>query len=80
MSKEVFGSSSRWQKLVDKGIAEPFEREREVIVPRANGTVVKKTFKDTKSIVKRYTVEEVTTLMKEILESRKSAVKTEDIK
>lgn len=72
LSKEVFGTSSRWQKLVNGGVSEPYEREREVMVPRANGTVVKKTFTDKKSVVRRMTVEEVTKLMKDLLEVRRA--------
>lgn len=72
MSKEVFGSSSRWQKLVNKGIAEPYERQREVMVPKANGAVMKKTFTDKKSVVRHMTVEEVTNLMKDMLKVREA--------
>jgi hypothetical protein len=72
LSKLVFGTTSRWQKLVNKGFPEPFEAVREVMVPRG-GTVVKKTFKNNKSVVRHYTVGEVRKLMEEILESRKKA-------
>jgi len=72
LSKEAFGSSSRWQKLVNNGFAEPHEREREVMVPR-NGSVIKKVFKDRKSILKRYSVDEIRKVMTEILEARKAA-------
>lgn len=67
LSLRAFGSSSRWKKLVDKGVLEPMQREREVMVPKANGQLVKKTFVDKKSVTKRYTVDEVKALMLQIL-------------
>lgn len=70
LSKEVFGTSSRWKKIVDNGVAEPHERDREVMVPTKNG-LEKKIFTDKKSIVKRYTPEEIYKLMLDILEKRK---------
>lgn len=70
LSRECFGSSSRWQKVMDKGVAEPFERDREVMVPTKNG-IEKKTFTDKKSVVKHYSLKEVRQLMQDILESRK---------
>jgi hypothetical protein len=73
LSKEVFGTSSRWRKIVNNGVAEPFERDREVMVPTSKG-MEKKTFTDKKSIIKHYTVEEVHKLMLDILESRKPKV------
>lgn len=68
LSKRVFGASSRWQKLVDKGVNEPFERDREVMVPSLNGGVKKQVFTDRKSVVRRYSVEEVKALMLRLLE------------
>lgn len=70
LSKQVFGTTSRWQKLVNKGVAEPFERDREVMVPRADGTLVKKTFTDKKYVLKHYSVEEVEKLMTDVLKAR----------
>lgn len=72
LSKEVFGTSSRWQKIINNGVLEPYERDREVMIPRANGTLDKKTFTDKKTVVRHYSVEEVLTLMNEILEKRKN--------
>lgn len=77
MSKKVFGTSSRWQKIVNNGIAEPYERDRKVMVPRANGTLVEKVFVDKKSVVKHYTVDEVRKLMQDILESRNTVKSTD---
>jgi len=71
LSKECFGASSRWQKFVNNGVLEPYEREREVMVPRANGEIVKKTFKDKKSVVRHYTVEEVRNLMADLIAQRR---------
>jgi len=71
LSKECFGVSSRWQKLVNSGVLEPYEREREVMVPRANGEIVKKTFKDKKSVVRHYTPEEVKNLMIYLIAQRR---------
>lgn len=73
LSKECFGTASRWKKLIDYGVAEEFEREREVMLPR-NGEMVKKVFKDKKYIVKHYTVDEVRKLMEDILEKWKAMV------
>jgi hypothetical protein len=71
LSRECFGVSSRWQKLVNSGVLEPYERERDVMVPRANGEIVKKTFKDKKSVVRHYTVEEVKSLMVYLIAQRR---------
>jgi hypothetical protein len=70
LSKEVFGTSSRWQKIVSNGVSEPFQKDREVMVPQG-GRIVKKTFTDNKSVLRRYSVAEVTELMNKILEDRK---------
>ncbi len=70
LSKEVFGTSSRWKKITENGVAEPHERDREVILPKGN-SFVKKVFTDKKDIVRRYSVQEVKKLMEDILESRK---------
>ena len=71
LSKECFGVSSRWQKIMNNGVPEPYEREREVMVPRANGEIVKKTFKDKKSVVRHYTLEEVKNLMVYLIAQRR---------
>ena len=67
LSKKVFGSTSKWQKLVNNGVAEPFERDREVMVTTANGQLVKKVFTDRKYVNKRYSVEEVRKLMESLV-------------
>jgi len=72
LSKECFGASSRWQKIVNNGVAETYERDREVLVPRANGEIVKKVFTDQKAVIKHYSVEEVRKLMTDLLEKRKA--------
>lgn len=81
LSLRVFGTSSRWQKIVNYGVAEPFVREREVMVASPKGPV-KKVFTDKKSVIKHYTVEEVRKLMLDLLETHKAlstAVPTEQI-
>ena len=69
LSKRIFGSSSKWQKLVNKGHYEVFTRDREAMIPGALG-MKKKTFTDKKSVLKHYTIAEVLQLMLDILKSR----------
>lgn len=73
LSKEVFGTSSKWQKLVNNGFAEDASTSKDVMIPKANGKVVKKTFVDRKSVTKRYTVEEIRKIMTDVLEAKKAA-------
>lgn len=70
LSKQVFGKSSRWQKWVNKGIPEPFQKDRQVLIPNRNGTFTTKTFTDTKYVLKHYTVEEVRKFMEDVLSDR----------
>lgn len=76
MSKRVFGTTSRWKKIIDHGVAEDFERDREVMLPRANGHVVKKVYTDKKSVIRHYTVAEVRKLMEDILTKRAGEIAT----
>ncbi len=71
MSKECFGTTSRWQKIINNGVADPMERDREVLVPDGRGGVKTKVFKDKKAVVKRYSVEDVRKLMEDILKTKK---------
>lgn len=71
LSKEVYGSSSRWRKLMDKGVPELWEREKEVVIPTRNGQVKTKVFKEHKYSIKRFTLEEVKEEMLKVLASRK---------
>lgn len=71
LSKQAFGTSSKWKKLMDNGFPEVYERDREVLVPKANGQITKKTFTDKKSIIKHYSLEEVKKVMLDIILSRK---------
>lgn len=73
LSKKVFGASSRWQKIVDKGVLEPMERTREAMI-MVNGVPEKKTFTDRKSVKKHYTVDEVRNLMLSELVQRNALV------
>ena len=75
LSKEAFGVSSKWQKLVNSGVSELYERERDVMVPKANGEVSTKTFTDHKYVNKHYTVDEVRKVMTDILERKKAQEK-----
>lgn len=68
LSKKVFGASSRWRKLVENGIKQPMERDKEVMVPTRDGrSVEKKIFTEKKLVLKRYSVDEVRDLMKSLL-------------
>jgi len=74
LSLKAFGTSSKWQKLVNNGRPELYERDREVVIPGANG-LSKKVFKDQKLVLKRFTVEEIKKHMMQILEDRHNAEK-----
>ncbi len=67
LSKKVFGASSRWRKLVENGVQQPMERDKEVMVPTRDGRNVEmKTFTEKKTVLKRYTVDEIRDLMKRL--------------
>jgi hypothetical protein len=55
---------------VNDGVKEPYERERKVMVPTPTG-LKEKTFVDKKSMVRRYSVEEVRQLMLDMIEANK---------
>lgn len=87
LSKEVFGTSSRWQKLVNSGYAELVTREIEEAVPAANEgeEPTKQTVRKpvltangaTQSVIKHHTVESVEAYMlqrKEELAAYKAAI------
>ena len=74
LSKEVFGTSSRWQKILRNGVAQPQERDREVTVPDGKGGFKTKTFTDKKYTIQRFTTEEVVKLMMGILSQRNALV------
>lgn len=74
LSLKAFGTSSKWQKLVNNGRPELYERDREVVVPE-NGQLAKKIFKDQKVMIHRYTVEEIKKHMMQILEDRHNEIK-----
>src|SRR5271165_7004899 len=74
LSKKVFKASSRWQKWVTNGIPEPMEREREVTMVRG-GKLVKKVFKDTKYVVKHFSIDEIRTFMENVLKEHAEALK-----
>lgn len=80
LSKEIFGSSSRWVKLVDKGHTELVTEEVEEVIPAdengENGGIdmVKKPVLTASGahqyVTKRYTVEEIEAKMNEIKTQR----------
>lgn len=72
LSKEVFGTSSKWRKLVE-GVPETLQRDREVMIPTKYGPI-KKVFTDKKIVFKRYTVEEVKQHMVDTLASRENKI------
>jgi len=70
LSKQVFGTSSRWQKLVNDGFQEVITEDVTEQVPQDDGTTVERVVKVPKkvngavqSVTKRYTVEGVMQLM-----------------
>lgn len=72
LSKEVFGSSSRWKKIVERGVPELMTEEITEYVPDENGgegttrqvtRPIKRHDGANQSIVKRHTVESVRELM-----------------
>ena len=71
LSLKTFGTTSKWQKLLDDGVSQLYTREREVMVPKANGEITKKTFTDKEYRTKRYTVEEVRKAMVDALEAKR---------
>lgn len=75
LSLRAFGTSSRWQKLVNKGIPQAYERDRQVMVVEKDGSLGKKLFTDRKVELKRFTIDEVKTQMVQILEDRANAQK-----
>ena len=75
LSLMAFGASSRWQKFVNKGVPERYERDREVMVVEKDGKLGKKLFTDQKVVMKRYTAEEIKKYMMQVLEDRHTAEK-----
>lgn len=89
LSKEVFGSTSKWRKMMEKGVAELVEEDTKKLVIK-DGKEVTETVKTPKlyvgksggelhqHILKRYTVEEVREFMlmvKDRREQMKQAMK-----
>lgn len=84
LSKEVFGTSSRWQKLVEKGYSEVLTEEVEETVPaekEGEDPTVQKVTKPIKtasggfqSVTKRHTIDSVRELMLKIKQQREDYV------
>jgi hypothetical protein len=81
VSKEVFGSSSRWQKLVNNGVARVVTEEVTELVPNETDPEGEPTERKVQvpvktgngalqSTIKRYTVSEVLALMIELKQRR----------
>jgi hypothetical protein len=72
LSKECFGTSSRWAKILDNGSIEHYEYNHEIVVPHPDGVGFHtKVVKVPKTVLKRYTQNEVIALMIGIIEKRK---------
>ncbi|HEY5234848.1 MAG TPA: hypothetical protein VIJ14_01615 [Rhabdochlamydiaceae bacterium] len=72
LSKAAYGSSSRWQKILEKGVTEKYERNHDSVVPSADGkTFEVKTVKIYESRLRRYTETELAATMIGIVENRK---------
>jgi hypothetical protein len=69
LSKQCFGTKSRWQKICDYGVIDTMSRDREVVIPGPSGLKTQ-IFTDQKFVTKHYSVEEVKKLMTEILADR----------
>lgn len=77
LSKKVFGTSSRWQKIVNNGVVDSYQEQSTKIVPnRTTGQLEAKNFQVTKPVFRRYTVEQVKELMESILLSRSAVANT----
>ncbi len=70
LSKRCFGTTSRWKKILDNGVAEPLPDETKVVPNFATKQLESRTFKSHKSVIKRYTFQEVKELMESILKQQ----------
>lgn len=73
LSKEIFGTSSKWVKLMDKGVLNP-EIKRVVIPNKETGALEQKEFKTGKSTIYRYSLKEVQELMLTIKKNKPAPV------
>lgn len=72
LSKEAFGTSSRWQKILLHGVIEKYERNHDVVVPKTDGSAFEtKTVKVYENQLRRYTETELTAMMIGLIEKRK---------
>lgn len=68
LSKQVFGTSSRWKKIVDRGSPDAYDEDQTKVVPNAlTGKLEQKTFKKRHQVLRRYTVEQIKEVMETIL-------------
>lgn len=67
LSKEVFGTASKWQKLIEKGFIWPHEKVEEKVIPNTKtGVLEKKQFKHTEYVHIRHTEDTVRELMNNV--------------
>lgn len=69
LSLKVFGTTSKWKKILENGTIDVLERDREVMVPTRKG-ITMKVFKDRKTVTKYYTFDEVRKIMEDVLTDR----------
>ena len=73
LSLEVFGTSSRWKKLVEKGFQHKYNEKQKKIVPNMETRQLEEVeFDVPRNTLVRYTDETVKTLMLNILRDRQS--------
>ena len=71
LSLKVFGTSSKWKKLVEKGFYHHYDDTAEKVVPNTlTGRLEKQQFSVPKSVHIRHTNESVKALMEKILADR----------
>src|SRR5665213_1549886 len=71
LSKQVFGTSSRWKKIVDYGSVDSYEEDNIKVVPnKLTGQLEQLNFKKRVNFVRHYTLEQVKELMESILVKR----------
>lgn len=71
LSKEVFGTASKWKKLIDNGFVHVEQGQREVVVPDLETrSFKKKTYATSTPVLVRYTVETVRAMMENVLKDR----------
>ena len=78
LSLKAFGVSSRWKKIMDRGLQQTYERDREVVLAMQNGKLEKKVFTDQKVVIHRLSAEEVKNYMVQIIETKNALQKVKE--